>query len=279
MAKCFTLPKTLLFALLAGTLLLSITSCKKKDNSDPPNHIGAKYDLDIDSIIVDDAALFDFIFGPNSDDALEKIVSDLGLEYVINRTGDNITSVPIGSSGSKYEAKYNGDNQMTEHIYDSGPFKLKTTFEYLQGYVVAMHIYQMLQQSDGSFSEELVTEFVDMVNNANGLQSYKMINYNAGVIFAVYLVAVVTSTHNNNLRNSQPYNMLSTEFTDGEAGVTNISATCIEQLVRVRQSDSATTTVNIAYNYDSKGRIIEKTISSSQAGVNDIKHNITYRNN
>lgn len=278
MAKCFTLPKTLLFALLAGTLLLS-TSCKKKDNSNTPNHIGAKYDLDIDEIIVNEAAYFDFIFGPNSEDSLKKIVDDLGIEYEINRTGGNITSVPIGSSGSKYEAKYNGDNQMTEHIYDSGPFKLKTTFDYLQGYVVAMHIYQMLQQSDGSFSEELVTEFVDMINNANGLQSYKMINYNAGVIFAVYLVAVVTSAKNNNLRNSQPYNMLSAEFTDGAAGIINMSSTCIEQLVSVRQSDSATTTVNITYGYDSKGRIIEKIISSSQAGVNDIKHNITYRNN
>lgn len=275
MAKCFTLTKTLLFAFLAMTFLLS-TSCKKKDKNDQDDHIGSQYDLGIEEIIVNESQIFDFLYN-SVDDPVDRILADNGSIYDIIRTNGDITRVSIGTSGSEYQAKYNADNQIIEHVYESGPFKLKTTFDYLQGYVVAVHQYRMEQQSDGSFSEELIMETEDMINNVNGLQSFKMIQYNASVILAIYYVAVITNIHINTLLNNQAYNMLSLEFTDLLFGISNRSKTCVEQIKMIRESDSSVVTMDIAHKYDSDGNIIEKKINSSQVGSAEIKHNITYR--
>ena len=268
---------TLTFAFLS--ILLLTTSCPETaEDLDSPGESSQEESTEVEEITRDNGTQeTTFIFERNdSKDEYTSINDDMGVYAEIVRSGSVVT-IKHGNPIPIYTVDLNTGNRITQTLYDSGPFRLRSMAGYSGNQIKQLSVYNETLQPDSSFIQELSMELTGIDIDKNGGVLVFTV-YAPGTPPIVFDAEVTCLNTMNNLRNNVPFSVM-LDFNDGLNNFTNQFDYPITSMKFTNRANNTTLTMSYNYKFDNQDRIIEKTQVALQPGTNDIIYRVKYFNN
>lgn len=260
------------------SLLLVATACPQADEPAPSPGSATIQSTEVEEVSREEnGQTATYTMERNSaKDKYTKIKDDLGNTSQCKYSGSKMTLIQLDAVSS-VNINYNTINKVGEVLHDFGVFRLRGINSYSEGNLNRVQVYNELQQPDSSYNQELTAELSDVdVDETGGTMVFT--TYIPGNSPIIYDVVVSCLSSKNNLRNNTPFAVMF-DFTDQFYNYTNQFEYCVSGINMTNRADNSQLTLSYQYKFDSKGRITQKTQTSSQSGVSDIVYGIEYFSN
>lgn len=267
MARRFHHRKTLLFAffLLTPGFLFQCgsddgqTITQGNGSMVTPDSAEVKTDTDTSTIY----------FNKDGQGTIQSVSDDLGNTSDVGYSGEYMIEI-----GSEYSAKVDANGNYTETLLDYGAYKSRADRSFSDGRLQVLAVYNLEQQTDGSFKEEMASRISDIQLGSQNQGTFLYESFVGGSLRATMDGTFSWIDMDNKFRSFGPYAMM-LEFTDRFNSFINVGHDrCIDNLELTDRATGQKLSYGVEHTFDGDGNITDRTITIEQqpAFTNTVRH-------